>query len=215
MSKDSNISDWPALQAWLEKYNAQFCYSLLPTVARDIRPSIEAWKVNGRMLHVVLYPANKGWDLVTSCDDNSTDRTLADAERRLGLSKPSTDATDCNPIMPGGALEAFVQRGMAAQSAIDAIVHHDGPEQFDTPPPGDDLVAAVRAYLSFVEINRADETDLDERVKAREEMTRYENQLKQLVGWEPTRVRQVTTTTHAKTIQKPSLRSAKKGKAKR
>lgn len=194
MSIINDTKDYPRLEEWLNKHQAAFCYSLLPRTDHANTPSVQAFKINGRIVHVVLYPKGSGWDVITGIDANDIEKTLADAEKRLGcdLTLVTEDDSQWPRYLPAvterDQLEEFVRRGMKTQSAIDAAVHRDGLEQLGMKHDADDLATTVRVYLDWVEINRADETDLDERVKAREEMTRYENQLRQLVGWEPSRV---------------------------
>lgn len=83
--KNKSIGDYPPLQAWLNKHEARFCYSLLPRIDKDSTPSIECWRVGNSVAFIVLYPGTRGWDIVTGCASNDIDKTLDDVEERVGI----------------------------------------------------------------------------------------------------------------------------------
>jgi len=79
------VTDEPSLHEWLTGHRARFLWRLAgPDKA------IEGWSINGAAFVVILYAKNRdgvggGWDLLTSCDSIDIERTLADAETRLGI----------------------------------------------------------------------------------------------------------------------------------
>lgn len=77
------VTDEPSLHDWLTQRSARFLWRL---AAPD--KAIEGWAIGARSFVVVLYAKDKrgvggGWDILTSCDSNDIDATLADADERL------------------------------------------------------------------------------------------------------------------------------------
>lgn len=69
-----------ALREWLDKHHA------FPLWDRVVPPGkVTAYNLRGRVVLVVRYANDHGWDLYTPHDSNRIDESLADAETRLGL----------------------------------------------------------------------------------------------------------------------------------
>lgn len=78
------LSDCLPLVEWLNKHNAKCLWQRLPPT--DGAATVEAWVVNGHVVLIVIYADRAGWDLYTGMSTNDIAETLADAERRVGLS---------------------------------------------------------------------------------------------------------------------------------
>ncbi len=84
IEKKAALSDYPALAAWLIKIEAQHL-----TDAAYGTSSVEIWTAKGSVFIVMLYAKGNGWSIFTPCTSNRIDDTLADAERRIGISSES------------------------------------------------------------------------------------------------------------------------------
>jgi hypothetical protein len=87
------VSNYPPLQAWLQKIGAR-CLQQTPVgsewhVKEYGFPAayLETWQnKNGRVFLVEVRAMGSGWEIWTASGVNDTHATLADAEKRLGLS---------------------------------------------------------------------------------------------------------------------------------
>ncbi len=80
--KIPTVTDFPALYAWLEKRDATFLWSALSDSRHAL---IQAWRVNGLVAMVLLYTNVPAWDIFTAAQSAACDKTLADADQRLGV----------------------------------------------------------------------------------------------------------------------------------
>jgi hypothetical protein len=192
----ATISDYPALQAWLDKHEARFCFSLLPRTDKQSTPSIEAWRVGTGIAYVVLYPGTKGWDIVTGCSSHEIAKTFADAESRLGVHRDQLTVPFTAFASEIGGQVTIAVTGCTGQHT--AGVCSDPNCRFRAPTgeqgatatvvgeplkSASDLAETVRVYLDWLRQNRSDKYDLDDRAEAKKQMAVYEEQLKQLSGW--------------------------------
>lgn len=77
------VSNYPALLAWLDKHRARCMWQEYDN--EHSRRSVEGWLVGDTMVIVLVYADQRGWELFTPCLDTEIAATLADAEKRLGL----------------------------------------------------------------------------------------------------------------------------------
>lgn len=80
--KHPHVEDFPALAQWLDKHCAMMLWS---TIGYPPHAVVQGWKINGRLVLVLLYTHAPSWDIFTAPDSSLSDQTLADAEKRLGL----------------------------------------------------------------------------------------------------------------------------------
>lgn len=101
--EDEPFTDnYPALRDWLRKINAQ-CITQEVVAGTKAKPStyFEAWRAPGAkvIVYLLVHDNKRGWDIATPADSNNVDESLADAERRMGLSvavepAPKADTSD-------------------------------------------------------------------------------------------------------------------------
>lgn len=86
------VSNYPALQQWLDDHEAQ-CAWQLPMGDPDAPSTyVEAWQFsNGRIATITIHGNRSGWNIYTPHPSNLTADSLADAEKRLGLAKPQKE----------------------------------------------------------------------------------------------------------------------------
>ncbi len=86
------VSNYPPLREWLDKHDAR-CMWQVPAneKPRDAdyglvpQAYIECWIVGRRPCIIIVRGDKMGWELYTDADTPRIDDSLADAERRLGL----------------------------------------------------------------------------------------------------------------------------------
>jgi hypothetical protein len=86
------VSNYPVLQAWLDNHGAR-CMWQTPREEKprnaewDWSPQayIECWIVGTRQCILIVYANKGGWNIFTDVNTPRVDETLADAERRCGL----------------------------------------------------------------------------------------------------------------------------------
>lgn len=99
------VSNYPVLQAWLEKHNAR-CMWQVPRepkpddVGYDWAPQayIECWMVR-RPIIIVIYSNKMGWEMYSALDSAKYADTFEDAEKRLGIvPTPSPVCPECGGL---------------------------------------------------------------------------------------------------------------------
>lgn len=74
------VSNYPALQNWLDKVGARAVHQLKMGTA-----FLEVYLINNRVCIVEVRANLHGWNIYTPCDMNDIATTLADADARLGV----------------------------------------------------------------------------------------------------------------------------------
>jgi hypothetical protein len=89
-------SNYPPLEAWLDKHNAQCMYQLptsprQPTDDEDWQPRayVEMYLIGGRPCIVIIHANKMGWEIYTPIGSTKITETFADAEQRLGIGDAS------------------------------------------------------------------------------------------------------------------------------
>lgn len=82
------LANYPPLADWLRKHGAR-CQWQATTDGRPasaMNSMVEAWLLGDSMCVIVVHPDCLGWDIFTPGGNPNIGKTLADAEKRLGLS---------------------------------------------------------------------------------------------------------------------------------
>lgn len=80
------VSNYPTLLNWLHKIEAR-CMEQIPVgSARNPTAYLEKWVTpNGRVFVVEVRANRAGWNIYTDANTSHIELTLADAEKRLGI----------------------------------------------------------------------------------------------------------------------------------
>lgn len=73
------ISNYPALDAWLQKVNGRCLFQEESSPDRRV----EGWSINGALVVIILYAQKRGFHVLTEPNTISIEATFADAERRI------------------------------------------------------------------------------------------------------------------------------------
>lgn len=80
-STPTRVADEPSLADWLKQHRARLLWSTSPDRARA---SVHAYSIRGALVLVMLLDDGRGWDIFTSSGSLNIDRTLDDANERIG-----------------------------------------------------------------------------------------------------------------------------------
>ncbi len=81
---DPIVSNYPPLDEWLAKHSARRAWKLPAGPVSAPSMSVEGWLIGGQLFVIIVHANRGGWDLFTSCPENSAQISLADADKRLG-----------------------------------------------------------------------------------------------------------------------------------
>lgn len=81
------VENEPSLEDWLSCQGARMLWQHDGPVNSQGLPAyrVAAYQIRTRTAIVVIRPKQAGWDIFTAGNSTDIDRTLDDAERRLGL----------------------------------------------------------------------------------------------------------------------------------
>jgi len=80
-------TNYPPLSEWLRKIDAVCNWQILQGRQDGHHQYIECWTAKGRVFLISVRSHNHGWDIFTNSASIDVDKTLEDANVRLGLSE--------------------------------------------------------------------------------------------------------------------------------